>query len=208
MKGSRGVALLIAGGLAAVTGCGESSTGPTPEADDGTLSFNWTGGGPFAASGAPDFQGGDLSGSTFALAVADSLGGVVVTGFRPEEGSVGDLFILQIGELHTGTFGPCSLFGDGRCHGRVLEDLDATAPEVSAGSHWEITTGSVQLDVAGPDRVAGSFAGLVLRPLGAAEGQAERTIQDGTFDLPLLKDAEAAALMRCFLRRAAGDTGC
>lgn len=207
MKGSWGVSMLIAASLVA-TGCDELSTGPDLEAEAGTLSFTWMDGPSFVASGAPDFQGGDLTGTTFALAVADSLGGMVVTGFRPEEGSVGDLFILQIAEIRTGTFAPCSLLGDGGCHGRVLEDLDATAPEVLAGPHWEMTEGSVQLDVAGPDRVAGSFAGLVLRPLRAPEGLAERMIQDGSFDLPLLKDAEAAAVMQCFLRRAAGATGC
>jgi Cu/Zn superoxide dismutase len=209
MKGKCAVLLLaVTCGTMFAVACRGGSTEPEVELRTDGLAFAYDGGASFEAAGPVDFDGGDLSGNTFAIAMADSVGGLVVTAFRKEQEGTGDLFIFQVTELRTGEFGPCSIVGDGGCHGRVLEDLNVTTLQ-AAGGHWEIIQGTAHLEEAGPDRVRGSFSGLLLEHEGVPEGEVTtRTIQDGTFDLALLQDDEAMAVMQCVLRRATGADSC
>lgn len=51
---------------------------------------------------------------------------------------------------------------------------------------------------------AGTFQDIVLS--GPDDAETARIIEDGDFDLPLLTDDEAKAIMRCFLTWATGET--
>lgn len=212
MKWRGGFTMLAAGGVIAMAGCQDSPLEPgTPET--GTLAMSYVDGGGFQAAGAPVFSGSEVAPGPFAIAVPDSLGGVVVSAFSQTGGTRGDLFILQLGEGRQGTFSPCDMFSS--CHGRLLEDIDA-ADLADVGRAWEIVEGSVQVDAFSPDHIRGSFEGLVLES--PAPGQdstssgtiatERRTVEDGTFDLPLLSEDEGVGVMRCFLARATGAPAC
>ena len=189
--------LLLAAAMTGLVAC-EDGTGPeTPDVP--RVAFTWADGAEYEAEGEPVFEGGDVAAEAFAIAFADSVGGLAITSFRETEGTRGDLFVLQITDLDEGEFGPCGTGGE--CHGRVLEDVDA-ANLADVGAFWEIVSGSVTLDEAGPERVTGSFTDLVLERV---DGTApDRTIESGTFDLPLLSDEEGVEIMECLLERATG----
>lgn len=191
-------------GALAVGACDDATTAPGDMETDG-LSFTYHNGATYKASGMPAFEGGDLSGGMFAIALPDSLGGVVITAFDAREGTVGDLLILQLAELAVDVFGPCDALVGGDCHGRIIADIDATTLEVSGG-HWELVGGNVEVLIAAPDRVAGSFDGLVLRLQG--DPAEERVLGEGVFDLPLMSEAEGAAAMKCILARSTGASAC
>lgn len=153
----------------------------------------------YAATGMPVFASGQVSPATFAIAFADSVGGLVITSFQATTGTRGDLFILQLTSLQPGTFGPCGV-GAG-CHGRLLEGIDAdNLHDVEAA--WEIVDGTLVLEAAA-DRAVGSFTNFELR---SADGASTRTVTSGSFDLPLLDHAEGTANMQCFLARATGGS--
>lgn len=202
MMRSLGFAILVVGGTVAVGGCSDSMTGSI-DVPAGALAMQYAEGGGYEASGAPVFSGSELSPGTFATAFPDSVGGLTITAFARTNGTRGDLFILQLGDRRKGTFSPCSMFDE--CRGRLLEDIDAQDLQDVARA-WEITGGSVQVDMLGSDRVQGSFAGIVIQ---SQDGAAEtRTVQNGTFDLPLLSEEEGVDIMQCFLARATGATSC
>lgn len=197
----RTAGLVAAGAVVAMAGCSDS-TGPQ-KTTESSLSLSFADGGTYQATGAPVFDGGDLAASTFATAFSDSVGGYVISGFQQTKGTEGDLFILQLTDRQTGEHGPCGTGAS--CHGRILEDFDAGALR-TLGTYWEITSGIVRIDQAGPDRLKGSFTDLVLQ---AQDSTAEeRTIESGTFDLERLSDAEGTAAMRCFLARVSGAAEC
>ena len=205
MKRRGGLAVLVAAaGMVALGGCQDSTVGPDETQPDAGLAMSFSEGGQYQADGLPSFDGSDVAPGTFAVAFADSIGGLVMTGFSKTMGTRGDLFILQLLNLRAGDFGPCSIVGGGGCHGRLLEDIDAAKLQ-DVGATWEIVDGSVQVDNAGPDRVSGSFSGLMLE---SRDGTATRTVDGGTFDLPLLSDAEGSSIMRCFLARVTGASSC
>jgi len=182
----------------AVTACGDSTTGPAGQ-EDSQLTLSYTDGSGYHASGAPTLDGsGDVTSAPFAVAVRDSLGGVVITGFQPTQGRLGDLFVLQLSPVRVGTFGSCG--SDASCHGRILEDFDAEARQ-AGGTSWEIVAGTVNVDEVGSDRIKGSFSNLVLQAQDTVES--DRTVPSGTFDLQLLSEAEGKQATTTLLCQAA-----
>lgn len=192
---------MVVGGLLAFVAC-HDATAPVIQ-DESNLSLSYADGATYQATGEPAFEGGDLSSATFATAYPDSVGGYVISAFQQTDGSTGDLFILQLTDRQTGAHGPCGTGAD--CHGRILEDFDAATLQLG-GTYWEITSGTVQVDQSGPDRLSGSFSDLVLEAQNSSEP--DRTIQSGTFDLKLLSDEEGKAAMGCFLASATGSGSC
>lgn len=201
--------LMAVGGLLAVVAC-QDSTGAGPAGPGGgsgspggsSLTLDYVGGATYQASGSPTFDGGDVGASTFATAYSDSVGGYVIASFVQGNGSVGDLFIVQLNDRQPGSHA-CGIGQS--CQARVLGDFDASTLQLT-GTYWEAKSGAVQVDEAGPDRLKGSFSDLVL---GAQDSVSpDRTVQSGTFDLELLSDEAGKAAMECFLASASGSGGC
>ena len=184
------VALLLATALA---GCDEG-TAPVPDGEGLHFTFD---GGAHNGAGMPAFTDGEFAGETFAIAFPDSVGGLVLASFERKSGTVGDLFILQLTRREAGDFDPC---GTGHeCHGRLLDGLDATDLQ-SLEAAWEVTAGTTIVEELTEQRVVGGFRSLLLV---RQDGGTTRSI-DGTFDLPLLSEAEGVDIMKCFLTRVTG----
>ena len=187
-----GTALAVA---AALGGCSEA-TGP--DGIDEGVNLAWEGG-THRASGAPSFSGQEVDAETFAIAFADSLGGVVVASFELKQGTTGDLFILQLVEAATGTF-DCGPGND--CHGRLLEGIDATNPQ-SVETYWEIEAGTATVETLTDDRITGELEQVVLLD---GDTGATRPILTGTFDLEILTESDGVDILRCFLARITGGS--
>lgn len=169
----------------------------TPNREDG-LAFAF-GGVDYRAAGSPSFSGQNVEAATFAVAFHDSVGGLVITSFQLKEGSRGDLFILQLTSSEVGTF-TCGVGHD--CHGRLLEGIDAANLQ-DVEEAWEIDSGSVTVENLGDDEIAGRFDDLLLLP---GSGGTVRSVESGTFDLPLLSQTEGVEIMNCFLARTTGGS--
>lgn len=188
--------LLVVGAVVA-TAC--DGTGPEDRIEGVELAFG--DGGAYVAAGAPQFVGGEVAGETFAIAFADSVGGLVITSFQVTDGTRGDLLVLQLGSVAEGTFEPC---GAGQeCHGRILQGLDPENLDI-APAFFELAGGSVTISELEEERVAGSMADLEFLP--TEDGSEPLTVSSGAFDLPLLSHDEGIAIMQCFLVRVTGGT--
>lgn len=187
--------------LTVASGCGDGF-GPGAR---GSLSFDYSGAreGRFAVAadtpsvsveGVPEFGDWTLA------AAGDSLGGVVVSGFRVADGT-GDLFVLQLDQLRAGAFacGPSSA-----CHGRVLFGIfdHGGLPPHPAPAHYEIVDGEVVLSLATTDRLQGSFS-FTARDQGGT-GPNELGVTDGSFDLRPASQAAGGSVV-CFGQRASGS---
>jgi hypothetical protein len=171
-------------------GCSDPATSSRPS------SIALTGSGDsFSASGDPNTSNGDLLEGSFAVAMEDSVGGMVVIAFRKTM-SGGDAFILQFTDRRTGTF-ECS--PGGACHGRLIENI--TASTTTEWVYWEIQDGTVAISELG-DRLVGTVQGMTLRN---SAQSVERT-QSGTLDLVFLRGEEARRQMYCFIVEARGET--
>lgn len=189
------VVLIAAGGLAAA-GCADPTT-PTPDDTDGiqlTL-----GAGQFSSAGYPSFSDNDVDADDFAVAFPDSLGGLVIAGFQLDEGTRGDLFILQLVELRTGEAIPCGTMND--CHGRVLVGMDA-ANVADFDEVWTLENGSVTITHANSTTVTGTFQGFVF----TGDGGAQLPASGGSFEVSVLSEVQGREIMTCFLARATGGT--
>jgi hypothetical protein len=150
---------------------------PTPPADERGLIFTAAGLHPFAANGTHDPN--NVLASSFALAFADSLQGLVVMGYSPAD-SAGDILILQFPrQPGTHTCGESAA-----CHGRLLAGVRLFQhPDGVTGyttqQHFEIQSGSVIATQVGPTRLRGTFQ-VTLQPI---EGGQSIQIGDGTIDV-------------------------
>jgi hypothetical protein len=202
--------LVVAAGLLiaslTVTSCDET-TGPD---DSAFLSFRYEGvrQGTFAVSGgAPVFsvEGVPLFEDWTLAAAGDSLGGVVISGFRvlPTAGPIGrgDLFVLQLDAQRTGEF---SCQPRVECHGRLLFGVPDTGGfgVFPADQYFEIVSGQVSVTRLEPDRITGTFF-FTARDEGGT-GPRTITVEDGSFDLAL-GEALAALSVVCMGRVAAGE---
>jgi hypothetical protein len=187
-------ALTLAGGfVVAVLLAGCDETGNGPESISG-LSFSFSGdlSGSYLAAGTP-VVGGDGQpefGSWAIAAEADSLGGLVLAAFRPSEDLKGDLFVLQLTPLGSGTFTPCEPNAD--CHGRVFFGYHGSLFD----HYFEITSGSVTVAEIAGGRLRGSFQ-FVAHDEGGT-GDQVITVDDGEFDVPFAGTAEETAV-NCML---------
>lgn len=203
---TRASALLLAGAVLVLAGCGDSVASPAVQGAS-RLTLNYSDGGQYEASGTPTVEAGDIAGGTFAVAFRDSLGGLVITSFQQQNGTQGDLFVLQLTESRTGSFGPCGPSQD--CHGRMLGDFSALTRQANGGAYWEIVSGTVQVDEVGPDRLKGSVSDLLMQAQDSI--RPDRTIQSGSFDLQLLSDQKgkvALARLLCDAAQPLAGVGC
>jgi hypothetical protein len=189
------IVLIAAGGLAAA-GCADPTT-PTPDDTEG-IQLPMAAGG-FSSTGFPSFSNNDVDADDFAVAFPDSLGGLVIAGFRLDEGTRGDLFILQLVELRTGEVIPCGTMND--CHGRMLVGIDA-ANVADIDEIWTLANGSVTITHANSATVAGTFQTLVF----TGDGGAQLLAFGGTFEVSVLSESQGRDIMACFLARATGGT--
>jgi hypothetical protein len=171
-------------------GCSDPATSSRPS------SITLTGSGDsFSASGDPNTANDDLLQGSFAVAMEDSVGGMLVIAFRKTTNG-GDAFILQFTDRRTGAF-ECS--PGGACHGRLIENI--TASTTTEWVYWEIQNGTVTISELG-DRLVGAVQGMTLRN---SAQSVERT-QSGTLDLVFLRGDEARRQMYCFIVEARGET--
>jgi len=174
---SRPYAAACLGFALAAAACG-GSTGPGSTGTGVTFDL---GNESFAAAGDLVFGIEGRPGPDEEWAVAadpDSVGGIVVTAFRPSGTfGEGDLFVLQLQPAHTGTFAPCG--PDEPCRGRLFRGW---SPDTNAyGSWFEVTSGTVDVQTLTSSRIRGTFS-FTLRSDGGS-GDVTLTIGNGTFDV-------------------------
>jgi hypothetical protein len=190
-----------------ISSCDET-TGPDGDAE---ISFEYDGAlhGSFAASGGPplfSIEGVPLFEEWTLAAAGDSLGGVVIGGFRvlPTAGPTGrgDLFVLQLGARRTGEFtcGPSA-----ECHGRLLFGVPDTGGfgVLPADEYFEIVSGQVSVTRLETNRISGTFS-FTARDEGGT-GSRTLTVEDGSFDLAFT-ETNAAISVVCMGRAAAGES--
>lgn len=176
----------------------------------GDVSFQYAGArdGTFTVSGdAPRFsiEGVPLFEDWTLAAAGDSLGGVVIAGFRvlPTAGPIGrgDLFVLQLGAKRPGEF---SCAPNAECHGRLLFGVPDTGGlgVLPAEDYFEIVSGRVDVTRLARGRIAGTFS-FTARDEGGT-GPRTLTVEDGSFDLEL-GAADAALSVLCMGTAAAGE---
>lgn len=177
---------------ALLAGCADG-TAPSPNAEG--VNLQWSGGSGFSASGSPTYAAGSVVPATFAVAIADSVGGIVIAAYQ-QRADRGDLFVLQLAENRLGLHGPCAVItSPSHCHGRIIENVTAT--NTTNMVYFQVTTGIVQIQSVG-DRLVGKVSGLRL------DGPETRIIEEGTIDLPFIQGEDAIRMMRCFLATAQG----
>lgn len=200
MRVSLRVATAVATAAVVLVSCSEA-TGPDDGAD-GHMSFTY-GDERFDAAGLPLVVEGYLSAADYAVAIPDSVGGLIIASFQLDEGTRGDLFILQLTERRVGEHGPCH--DSSVCHGRIFLGIDAANP-YDPGALWTLVGGIVSIASLTADRVTGSFTELGYS--GPGDAQSMLQVEEGTFELPLLTEAEGREAMRCFLSRLTGGSSC
>lgn len=196
--------LALAAAVAAAGACDETTTGP-PGVGSVTFDYGGAVSGTFSAAGPPpsvSVEGVPEFGTWALGAAGDSLGGVVVAGFRTLDDETGDLFVLQLDDVRTGTF-TCE--PNAECHGRVLfgiPDHDGL-PATEAEAWFEIVSGEVQVLEAGGGTLRGTFS-FTARDEGGT-GDRVLTVVAGSFDLPLAGQGTAESAV-CLGENAAGRT--
>jgi hypothetical protein len=169
----------LVAGLAFLAGCDDVDL-LTPNSLAG-VSFTFDGDttGGYAAAGLPTTLEGQPEFGSWAISTEpDSLGGLIVSAFRATEQPKGDLFVLQLAPLRTGSFTPCE--PNAACHGRVIFGYDGGGYE----DYFEIVSGSATIDEIGEDRISGTFR-FVARDEGGT-GNRTLTVDDGTFAVPFV----------------------
>lgn len=193
----------LVAGLLATAACDDSPSGPgTGEPVEG-VRFNYSGShsGTFQSSGTPTLDtDGSVNYGLWTAAQRDSLGGIVIASFRPDEGSStdGDLFILQLGPAEVRNW-PCatSVPNGPRCFARLLVGLGAET--FSTAEYYEAVSGTASIAEMSATRVKGTFS-LVTRSNGGS-GPFTITLSDGQFDAPILGGSTGNAV-RCVVERA------
>ena len=201
MRG-RGRLVALAAALTLAGGCDDDPSGPV---DQEGIRFELTGDaqGSFAATDTMEVGEGELPepGDWAIAADPDSVGGIALSAFRGTGTDEGDLFILQLSPVRTGTFDPCGPNED--CRGRIFVGLKT---DFSSFDAWyEVVEGTATVDEITEDRVRGSFE-LVLRSDGG-EGEGEITLEEGFFDVPFAGE-EATAVIRCRIGGLSGQGAC
>jgi hypothetical protein len=174
--------------------------GGSGEPDGGAEGIHFRDGAGVAwdAAGTPS-AGGDLLDTPFAVARADSVGGIVLIGFDPR-GDVGDLFVLQA-PRSAGTFACAD--GGAPCHGRFITGvtIESTA---AFDRYYSVVSGSLMLTQIGPDRMRGTF------DLKLADGSSPGdtlVVDAGVVDVPYVSDEVTNGALRCLLSLVGIGTG-
>lgn len=167
----------------ALVGCSDSVSDPNdpPPAPAG-VDFGLAVGTPGAhhAEGTPGSSEPPLAGQ-FAVAVPDSLGGLVLLSY---DEATSDLFILQATNAGTGEYACGPVTGDAPCHARLFENVRMEDGAVRVDGRLDLVGGSLTLNEVDPDEVAGSFDAVLERTSG--DGIESIEVTDGTVLVDLL----------------------
>jgi hypothetical protein len=194
--------LLSVSAALVITACADGS-GPDRQSGPGGLNFHFTGSrsGTFDANGEPALAPSGIPVlANWAVARPDSLGGLVIAGFDPTEGSSGNLFILQISPRQAGNFN-CSFYGESGCHGRIFTDVNPDDLSVS-GTSYHVVAGNVDLSTVGASSVLGSMQ-LTLYASDGAGGLNTAdaiTVSDGAIAVPFADEVVLANGIACLAR--------
>lgn len=193
--------LLVAFALTACDdGTGPDDDGPTPIGVDFGLAVGDFGN--HHAEGRPSSQGSPLDGQ-FAVAVPDSLGGLVFLSYDDQSSN---LFILQVTSATTGTFDCGPVTTASPCHGRFFENVSEEGGMVQVDGRLDIDEGTLELREVGPDEVEGSFSAELVRTAGS--GQSSLTVVNGSILVDLLEGPVENAGLACLIRLTAGANDC
>lgn len=169
----------------------DSTLGPGGDDPEGVkFSYSGASSGSFASAGEAQQGGGGLPVlESFAVAQRDSIGGLLLGGFRKTGDTRGDLFILQIRGDAPDSYTCAGVTGGPTCYGHlyigVRTDASAAAEEV-----YGIQAGEVVLSEVGESRLKGSFQ-LTLQQI---EDQSKTlTIENGSLDVPLVEGVFGAS---------------
>lgn len=192
--------------LMSVGGCGEASTGPgsEPGEQDG-MTFVLADAPSqvaYGAAGLPAASGGVLD-QPFAVAVPDSLGGLVLIGYDAQRS---DLLIMQVGSTAADSYECGPVTAGAPCHGRYFENVRMSDGVVEVDGRLDLSTGTLVLEGTGSGRVTGSFDGTLERSSGTGPGPL--IIQQGRIDVPLLDPMLARGGLDCLIRLTTGETPC
>lgn len=191
--------------IVALSACGDDATSPTDDAPapDG-ISFGMeegTFGALYADRQLPSAEA-PLA-DEFAVAVPDSVGGLVFLGY---DGGTSNLFILQVSSTSAGTFACGPVTAAAACHARLFENVREEGGLVEVDGRLDLTTGSLTLSEVGPDVVTGAFEAHFERTVG--EGGETIDVVDGTILVDLLPGPVEGGSLGCLVKLATGGTSC
>lgn len=200
MRASRGMgSLLVTFALTACGATGPDDGAPTPIGVDFGLAegdFGNHHGEGQPASGAP-------LADWFAVAVPDSLGGLIVLSYDDRSSN---LFILQVSSATTGTFDCGSVTTGSPCHGRLFENVREEEGMVQVDGQLDVTEGTLELREVGPDEVEGSFSASLVRTAGT--GASSLSVVNGSILVDLLEGPVENGDLACLIRLTVGATDC
>lgn len=183
MRGTRFVWALL-GGLA-LSGCDDGGTAPTsdtppapPGVDFGLAADRF---GSHSAKGVPSSPEKPLQGE-FAVAVPDSLGGLVILSYND---ATSHLFILQVASTAEDGYQCGTVSTAPPCHARFFENVREVEGVVRVDGRLDLETGGLTLIEVREDVVLATFRGQFVRTAGA--GEPTFTVTDGTIDVDLLE---------------------
>jgi hypothetical protein len=164
---------------AATLGACQAGTATDPEGAPQGIRFQSSGAvsGAYSAQGNPADDPARILSSQFAIAMPDSVGGVVIIGYQPTDAAKGDVFILQA-PRQTQTFPCAGVESSGPCHGRMFVGVTGT-DLARVERAFFITEGSLTLTQIGPDRLKGFFTAT----LKSQEGTSTVQVTNGTIDV-------------------------
>lgn len=171
-----------------------------PAGGDG-LSFTYAGAasGSYRSSGGVSLRADGLPGfGQWAVARADSVGGIVVAGLEPTGGNRGNLFILQLRGKEPGEY-RCSYMGTvpgaSKCYGTLIVGIDLNDLS-KPGEYYYMDSGTVTVTALSADRIRGTF-GVGLRAL---KDESKRiTVTDGRIDVPYAEGMAMFAGLTCLV---------
>jgi hypothetical protein len=139
----------------------------------------------------------------FAVAVPDSLGGLVLLAY---DGGTRNLFILQMNDDGVGTYA-CGPVEDGpACHARVFENVREEGGVVEVDGRLDLTSGSLTLSEVGASVLTGAFEAHFERTDGT--GEASVDVFNGTIAVDLLPGFVENAGLLCLVELSGGGTSC
>lgn len=139
----------------------------------------------------------------FAVAVPDSVGGLVLLGY---DITTSNLFILQVASTREGTYECGPVTNATPCHARYFENVQEESGVVQVDGRLDLATGHLVLDEVGPDQVAGTFEAHFQRTAG--EGDSTADVENGTILVDLLEGPVENGGLACLVRLTTGATDC
>lgn len=189
--------------LLTVVACGEGPAEPEDAGFEG-VDFGIAEGaaGAHHAEGEPAAAGSILD-HDFAIALADSVGGIVLASY---DADTRDLFILQVGSTRPGNSTCDTVTSGSPCHGRYFENVRDEDGGVRVDGRLDLTSGGLALDAVGPERLTGSFTGRLERVAGTGEDAIE--IEDGRIDVDYRAEPMSTGRLTCLIQLTVDGSSC